>query len=261
MTDRGDALGFKAARGILSGMARLLLAEDDELLSDALSTLLQQAGHEVTAVADGQAALERALDRTPAPALEGLVLDLGLPRLDGLQVLTALRQQHPTLPVLILTARDAVESRIAGLQAGADDYLTKPFNPQELLVRVQSMLRRSRLPAFAPAQASAADPEAHPGDIQMDASTLRATVASTVIDLTPREWGLLDLLVRQSGQVVSREAVMDMWQAQPLEGSGNALASNALEVYVHRLRRKLAGTGYTLRNIRGLGYLLEQGAG
>jgi len=241
-------------------MARLLLAEDDELLRDALSTLLQQAGHQVAAVADGQTALERALSRTETHPLEGLVLDLGLPRMDGLQVLAALRQQHPTLPVLILTARDAVESRIAGLQAGADDYLTKPFNPQELLVRVQSMLRRSRLPAFTPADSGspAAAPDAT--DIQLDASTLRATVASTVIDLTPREWGLLDLLVRQSGQVVSREAVMDMWQAQPLEGSGNALASNALEVYVHRLRRKLAGTGYTLRNIRGLGYLLEQGA-
>ena len=243
-------------------MARLLLAEDDELLRDALSTLLEQAGHQVATATDGAVALDQALSGTGSLSLEGMVLDLGLPKMDGLQVLTALRQQHPTLPVLILTARDAVESRIAGLQAGADDYLTKPFNPQELLVRVQSMLRRSRLPAFAPAGATT--PQASPteaANIQLDASTLRATVASTVIDLTPREWGLLDLLVRHGGQVVSREAVMDMWLTQPLEGSGNALASNALEVYVHRLRRKLAGTGYQLRNIRGLGYLLEQGAG
>jgi DNA-binding response OmpR family regulator len=242
-------------------MARLLLAEDDELLRDALCTLLQQAGHQVLTVADGPSALAQALDRNQPQPLEGLVLDLGLPRLDGLQVLASLRQHHPTLPVLILTARDAVESRIAGLEAGADDYLTKPFDPQELLVRVHSMLRRSRLPAFAPADPAPHAPEAGATDIHMDASTLRATVANTVIDLTLREWGLLDLLVRQSGQVVSREAVLDMWQAQPLEGAGYAMASNALEVYVHRLRRKLAGTGYTLRNIRGLGYLLEQGAG
>ena len=228
-------------------MAHLLLVEDDELLRDGLSAQLTHAGHRVTTAEDGQVAL----DRLAAEPFDGVVLDLGLPRVDGLSVLRQLRQNTPALPVLILTARDGVEDRVEGLPAGADDYLTKPFNRDELLARLQSMLRRASLPAFA----ATPSPSAAPGALRLDPTLPRACLGDEVIDLTQREWVLLGLLVRHTGRVVSREDVLEAWQAEPGEAGG--VASNALEVYVHRLRRKLAGSTLNIRNIRGLGYMLE----
>ena len=230
-------------------MAHLLIVEDDELLRDGLSAQLMQAGHRIDTAVDG----EQALSRLDTEAYEGVVLDLGLPRVDGLTVLRRLRQRLPALPVLILTARDGIEDRVEGLNAGADDYLTKPFNRDELLARLQSMLRRASLPAFGPSPQVPASPPA-PGTLRLDPVLPRAWLGNEVIDLTQREWSLLDLLVRHSGQVVSREDVLAAWQSDPGEGG---VASNALEVYVHRLRRKLAGSTLNIRNIRGLGYLLE----
>src|SRR3990167_9475887 len=195
-------------------MAHLLIVEDDELLRDGLSAQLMQAGHRVATAQDGNAAL----------------------------------------PVLILTARDGIEDRVEGLNAGADDYLTKPFNRDELLARLQSMLRRASLPAFGqPSPAPA--PGSGVGNLRLDPLLPRAWLGSEAIDLTQREWVLLDLLVRHSGRVVSREDVLAAWQSEAGEGGG--VASNALEVYVHRLRRKLAGSTLNIRNIRGLGYMLE----
>ena len=230
-------------------MAHLLIVEDDELLRDGLSAQLMQAGHRIDTASDG----EQALSLLDTAAYEGVVLDLGLPRVDGLTVLRRLRQRLPALPVLILTARDGIEDRVEGLNAGADDYLTKPFNRDELLARLQSMLRRASLPAFGPSPQVPAPPPA-PGTLRLDPVLPRAWLGNEVIDLTQREWSLLDLLVRHSGQVVSREDVLAAWQSDPGEGG---VASNALEVYVHRLRRKLAGSTLNIRNIRGLGYLLE----
>lgn len=228
-------------------MAHLLIVEDDELLRDALSAQLTQAGYRVDTADDGQVALDSALGNS----FDGLVLDLGLPGLDGLEVLKRLRESQPALPVLVLTARDGIEDRVAGLNAGADDYLTKPFNGDELLARLQSMLRRAHLPAFdaaSPAPSSS-------GALRIDPKLPRAWLGDAPIDLTQREWELLALLVRCEGQVVSREDVFSAWQSESSDGA--ALASNALEVYVHRLRRKLAGARMTIRNIRGLGYMLE----
>jgi DNA-binding response OmpR family regulator len=227
-------------------MAHLLIVEDDELLRDGLSAQLTQAGHRTTTAEDG----EIALTMLATDAFDGVVLDLGLPKVDGLSVLRQLRQRMPALPVLILTARDGVEDRVEGLNAGADDYLTKPFNRDELLARLQAMLRRASLPAFGPAPLG---PGHHP--LRLDPDVPRAWLGDEVIDLTQREWALLDLLVRHSGQVVSREDVLAVWQSEPGEAGG--VASNALEVYVHRLRRKLAGSPLNIRNIRGLGYMLE----
>jgi DNA-binding response OmpR family regulator len=231
-------------------MAHLLIVEDDELLRDGLSAQLMQAGHRIDTAADG----EQALSLLEAGAFEGVVLDLGLPKVDGLTVLRRLRQRLPALPVLILTARDGIEDRVEGLNAGADDYLTKPFNRDELLARLQAMLRRASLPAFGPSPSLPASPPPAPGVLRVDPVLPRAWLGGEPIELTQREWSLLDLLVRHSGQVVSREDVLAVWQSEPGEAG---VASNALEVYVHRLRRKLAGGTLNIRNIRGLGYLLE----
>ncbi|MCB2005802.1 MAG: response regulator transcription factor [Burkholderiaceae bacterium] len=235
-------------------MAHLLIVEDDELLRDALGSLLGQAGHQVSMAPDGESALAQLHDSR----FEGVVLDLGLPRIDGLTVLQRLRVQLPTLPVLILTARDGVEDRVAGLNAGADDYLTKPFNGDELKARLQSMLRRSKLPAFGQADLSPVGAGRRPL-LRVDAGMPRAWLQDDMVELTQREWELLALLFRRQGQVVSREDVFAAWQSG--SGEAGALASNALEVYVHRLRRKLAHPALHIRNIRGLGYMMELGAG
>lgn len=230
-------------------MAQLLIAEDDELLRDALQTQLTQAGHAVAVAEDGQVAL----DMMTRSAYDALVLDLGLPKIDGLEVLRRLRERLPALPVLVLTARDGVEDRVAGLNAGADDYLTKPFSREELLARLQAILRRSRLPAYGPSPAEPVPPSDE--TLRVDPELPRAWLGNEVIDLTQREWELLDLLVRHAGRVVSRDDVLAAWQADA--GDAGGVASNALEVYVHRLRRKLSGSRLNIRNIRGLGYMLE----
>ncbi len=229
-------------------MAHLLIVEDDELLRDGLCAQLQQAGHHIATASDGALAL----DMLATQAFDGVVLDLGLPKVDGLDVLRTLRQHQAALPVLVLTARDGVEDRVAGLNAGADDYLTKPFNLDELQARLQSMLRRSALPAY---DAGTARSDTVAGPLRLDPDVPRAWIQGDAVDLTPREWVLLDLLMRHSGQVISREDVLSAWQAQP--GGTTGLASNALEVYVHRLRRKFAGSALNIRNVRGLGYMLD----
>jgi two-component system response regulator QseB len=234
-----------------SGMAHLLIVEDDELLRDGLSAQLVQAGHRITTAADGQVALARLQGET----FDGVVLDLGLPRVDGLTVLHTMRQRLPALPVLILTARDGVEDRVAGLNAGADDYLTKPFSLDELRARLQSMLRRASLPAFDGSGGATAVHSTGLGQLRLDTQLPRAWLGDEAVDLTHREWALLDLLVRHTGQVVSRDNVLAAWQADPTEPG--TVGSNTLEVYVHRLRRKLAGSTLTIRNVRGLGYMLE----
>lgn len=230
-------------------MAQLLIAEDDELLRDALQTQLTQAGHAVAVAEDGQVAL----DMMTRSAYDALVLDLGLPKVDGLEVLRRLRERLPALPVLVLTARDGVEDRVAGLNAGADDYLTKPFSREELLARLQAILRRSRLPAYGSSPVEPVPPS--DDTLRVDPELPRAWLGNEVIDLTQREWELLDLLVRHTGRVVSRDDVLAAWQADA--GDAGGVASNALEVYVHRLRRKLSGSRLNIRNIRGLGYMLE----
>ena len=157
------------------------------------------------------------------------------------------------LPVLILTARDGVDDRVHGLNAGADDYLTKPFIMVELQARLAAMLRRSRMPAFG-GSLEIGGPST--SKLRVDAVQHRAWLGDDEMELTQREWALLSLLVANAGQVVSREDVLNAWQSEPGDASGG-VASNALEVYVHRLRRKLADSGLGIRNVRGLGYLLE----
>jgi DNA-binding response OmpR family regulator len=238
-------------------MTTILIAEDDELLLDALTGQLRQLGHEVCSARrwkDAAKELER-------QAVDGIILDLGLPGGDGLNLLSWARERFPGLPVLILTARDGVDDRVRGLNAGADDYMTKPFNMDELHARLHSMLRRARLPAYTLATA---DPGRHTsiGGLQLDHQKQKASLANDTLELTQREWELLELLVNRSGEVVTREDVLASWRALPQE-LGQAVAplnSNALEVYVHRLRKKLEPSSLKIRNIRGLGYMLEKPA-
>ena len=230
-------------------MSSLLIIEDDELLRDGLCAQLAQAGHSITAAADGEAA--QAL--LEAQRFDGVVLDLGLPKISGMELLRWLRKRLPALPVLILTARDGVEDRVQGLNAGADDYLTKPFNMAELQARLGALLRRARLPAFGGSLELASGHSQRP--LRVDATLPQAWLGDEALELTQREWALLSLLVTQAGRVVSREDVLETWQSDP--GEPGALASNALEVYIHRLRRKLVDSGLNIRNVRGLGYMLE----
>ena len=244
---------------------RLLLVEDDRMIGSSLRAVLQAEGHAVDWLRD----VASARTALTTDRFDLVLLDLGLPAsttqpegADGLSLLRELRARRDATPVIVITARDGPEAHILGLDSGADDYLTKPFNMEELLARLQSMLRRANLPAsgatLAPMPAPAPSEPAGVQRLAMDTDQLRAWLGTTPIDLTPREWALLSLLLRQQGQVVSREAVLVTWQAQPNEPNATgALASNALEVYVHRLRRKLAGSAYGIRNIRGLGYLLD----
>lgn len=237
-------------------MAYLLIVEDDELLRDGLCAQCARAGYAVHSASDGAAA--QAL--LESVRFDAVILDLGLPVLDGLSLLRWIRQRLAALPVLVLTARDGVEDRVDGLNAGADDYLTKPFDMAELLARLQAMLRRSRLPAFGGSLEIhlPANSERPAQRLRLDPQLPLGWLNDEVIELTQREWSLLTLLVKNLGRVVGREDVLAVWQATPAEGTGG---SNALEVYVHRLRRKLQDSGLNIRNVRGLGYLLEMPGG
>jgi DNA-binding response OmpR family regulator len=230
-------------------MSSLLIIEDDELLRDGLCAQLAQIGHTVCAAADGEMG-QRLLDER---RFDGVLLDLGLPKISGMELLHWIRKRLPALPVLILTARDGIEDRVLGLNAGADDYLTKPFVMVELQARLGSLLRRASLPAFAGSLEVGSPLTAR--KLRVDARLPQAWLGDEALELTQREWALLSLLVTHAGQVVSRENVLETWQSDPIEPG--AVASNALEVYIHRLRRKLADSGLNIRNVRGLGYMLE----
>ncbi|WP_296443519.1 response regulator transcription factor [Rhodoferax sp. UBA5149] len=231
-------------------MSNLLIVEDDELLRDALSAQLTQAGHTLLSAADG----EKAQTLLESNRFDGVILDLGLPKVSGMEVLRWIRRRLPALPVLVLTARDGVDDRVQGLNAGADDYLTKPFSMAELQARLGAMLRRARLPAFGGSLELTADSHQR---LRVDATLPQAWLGDEALELTQREWALLSLLVTHAGQVVSREDVLETWQSEPGDG---AVVTNALEVYIHRLRRKLADSGLNIRNVRGLGYMLESAA-
>jgi two-component system, OmpR family, response regulator len=221
---------------------KLLLAEDDAILADALGVSLTKAGFEVEVAANGAVAEYLLLRQN----FDLGVLDLGLPMVDGLTVLKRVRAAKPALPMLVLTALDGLEHRVAGLNAGADDYLAKPFDFPELEARIRALLRRSRGGAGAAQQF---------GRLLFDRDARRATIDATAIELSPREWLLLDLLLTRRDKVVTKAAIADGWAVDRSES-----APGSIEVYIHRLRRKLEGSGLAIRTVRGLGYLLEADA-
>lgn len=217
---------------------RLLLVEDDASLGDGIRVGLRQAGYTVDWLKDGRAA-QLALE-TESYAL--VVLDLGLPRLSGLDLLKWLRNAGKELPVLILTARDTVQDRVAGLDGGADDYLVKPFDLDELAARIRALLRR---------HSGRAVPLLQHGELILDPAAHRVTLAGQAVELSPREFTVLQVLLENRGRVHSREQL-----EQALYGWGGEVESNALEVHIHHLRRKLGSQ--LIRNIRGVGYVIEK---
>jgi len=224
---------------------KLLLAEDDSILADALTASLQASGFDVQ-VADNGAVAEFLLLRED---FDIGVLDLGLPHVDGLTVLKRVRIAKPGLPMMVLTALDGLEQRVAGLNAGADDYLTKPFDFPELEARIRALLRRSQgSQGIASVQVA--------GKLRFDREARRASIDKAPMELSPREWTLLDLLMTQRDHVVTKEQIVQSWTPDPNEQS-----LGSIEVYIHRLRRKLEGSEVSIRTVRGLGYLLEAQAG
>ena len=220
---------------------RILLAEDDPLLGDGLRAGLRQQGFQVDWVRDGEAA-ERELR---SGAYAAAVLDLGLPLKDGLDVLGALRRAGVTLPVLVLTARDAVPDRVRGLDVGADDYVVKPVDLDELAARLRALVRRAH--GVAQQQLAAQD-------VVLDPAARTVTRGGEPVVLSTREFDLLHALLLNAGRVLSREQL-----EQHLYAWGRDVESNAVEVHVHHLRRKL-GAGL-IQTVRGVGYLLPREAG
>jgi len=217
---------------------RILLAEDDPLLGDGLRAGLRQLGLRVDWVRDGEAA-ERELRAQPYAAA---VLDLGLPLKDGMEVLAALRRAGVTLPVLVLTARDALPDRIRGLDGGADDYVLKPVDLNELAARLRALVRRAHGQAQERLSAQ---------DIVLDPAGRAVTQAGLAVALSAREFDLLHALLLNAGRVLSREQL-----EQHLYSWGQEVESNAIEVHVHHLRRKLGST--LIQTVRGVGYVLTR---
>jgi len=218
----------------------VLVVEDDEAIAQVLQRSLRLEGYEVKIAADGMTALDDAHSFLP----DLVILDLGLPELDGIEVAKRLRQ-HDDVPILVLTARDAVEARVQGLDSGADDYLVKPFERQELLARLRALLRR-RPPRGQAALAV--------GDLKLNPDTHEVSRADRRIDLTQREFELLEYLMRNERIVISRQRLLDeVWGYDPFS------MTNTIEVFVSNLRRKLEAGGEPrlLHTIRGAGYVLR----
>jgi two-component system response regulator QseB len=218
---------------------RILLVEDDPMIGEAVRDGLKLEGFTVDWVRDGKAA-DVALDTGDfAVAL----LDLGLPQKGGLEILKTLRARKHAIPVLVITARDTVKDRVAGLDAGADDYLVKPFDLDELAARVRALIRRS---------AGRPEPIVEHGPITINPATREVTVRGNAVSLSAREYALLAALTERPGIVLSRSQLEDR-----LYGWGEEVGSNAVEVHIHNLRRKLGED--VIRNVRGVGYTIPTG--
>lgn len=213
---------------------RVLLVEDDGMIGESLRTALRQSGFAVDWVRDGEAA-----DATLASErFDVVLLDLGLPRRDGLDLLRAVRGRGDRTPVIVLSARDALASRVGGLDAGADDYLLKPFELDELLARMRAVRRRHD---------GRADSAVQVGDVVLDAATKQVSRAGVLVPLSGREWALLEALMARPGAILSRAQLEDR-----LYGWGEQIDSNAISVFIHQLRRKL-GDDF-IQTVRGVGY-------
>ena len=224
---------------------RVLVVEDEQKVANALREGLEGERYDVVVERTGEAAFFR----LNTEDFDAILLDLGLPGRDGLQILKAVRERGMKTPVLVLTARDSVQDRVAGLDSGADDYMVKPFAFAELVARIRALVRRGR---------SAESPRLAAGDLDMDLITRKVTRAARPIELTVREFELLEYLLRHQGQVVSRETLArDVWQ----ETARSTPLDNVIDVHIARLRRKVDVDHPVklIHTVRGVGFMLREG--
>ena len=219
---------------------RILLVEDDRMIAEGVRKALRGEGFAVDWVEDGEAALSAASSQP----YDLVLLDLGLPKRDGLDVLRTLRARGHALPVLIVTARDAVADRVKGLDAGADDYLVKPFDLDELGARMRALIRR---------HAGRGESLVRHGDLTLDPVGHQVTLAGAPVSLSAREFALLEALMARPGAVLSKSQL-----EEKIYGWGEEIGSNTVEVYIHSLRKKLGAD--LIRNVRGLGYMVAKDA-
>ncbi|MGO9446034.1 MAG: response regulator [Thiobacillaceae bacterium] len=237
-------MSFNLLTRIPTNPMRILLTEDDVALAELLTRACKQEGYNVDWVCDGVAA-ELALT---TETYDALLLDLGIPRMDGLEVLKRLRKRGSHLPVMILTAREAIADRVAGLDSGADDYLPKPFAIAELQARLRALLRRH--------QGGSASSVLVLDKLRYDTATKQVFLDRDEVELSSREREVLASLLHKAGKIVSKQALttaLSSWDV--------TVGSNAVEVYIHRLRKKLEPQGITIRTVRGLGYMLVSSDG
>jgi len=222
--------------------AHILVVDDDPRITDLLRRVLAYEGYSVVSAASGKEALNRTLERPP----DLIVLDIMIPGLDGLEVARRLRAAGDNVPILMLTARDAVSDRVKGLETGADDYLVKPFAPEELVARVKALLRRNQEERHEILRYT---------DVELDTGTRVAHRGVREIDLSPTEYELLALFLRRPRQVLTREIILDRVWGMDFEGS-----SNVMEVYIGYLRAKLEAEGEPrlIHTVRGVGYVLKE---
>lgn len=217
---------------------RVLLIEDDAMIAQGLQTALRQGGFAVDWMRDGKSAAAA----LQAPVFDVVLLDLGLPDRDGIDVLRELRRRGDATPVIILTARDEIQHRIAGLDAGADDYIVKPFDLDEVTARMRSVLRRS---------AGRGDPSIHHGELRLDPVARTVERNKIPVAVSAHEFAVLEALLQRPGAVLSRAQLEDR-----LYGWDEQIGSNAIEVYIHGLRRKLGSDA--IRTLRGVGYFVPK---
>jgi len=220
----------------------ILLIEDDAVLADGLIHTLSGSGYVVTVATTGCYAQQL----LTAQDFDLIVLDLGLPDMDGLELLRKIRQRKLPLPIMILTARDSVNDRITGIEQGADDYMSKPFDLKELEARIHALIRRCY---------GGFNDVIVLGKLTLEPRNHRLSVDGQPLALSAREYGVLEILLLQAGKVVSKDRI-----AQRLAADDDALTDNAVEIYIHRLRKRLESYGVLIRTVRGLGYLLEASA-
>jgi two-component system response regulator MprA len=222
--------------------AHILVVDDDPRITDLLRRILAYEGYSVAIAASGSEALDRSLERPP----DLVVLDIMLPGLDGLEVAQRLRAAGDNVPILMLTARDTVADRVKGLETGADDYLVKPFAPEELVARVKALLRRSQEEQYEVLRYA---------DVELDTGTRIAHRGAREIELSPTEYELLLLFMKRPRQVLTREIILDRVWGMDFEGS-----SNVMEVYVGYLRTKLESKGEPrlIHTVRGVGYVFKE---
>lgn len=218
---------------------RVLLVEDDSALADGLTRTLRASGYAVDHASTGEIALRAAAEEK----FDLIVLDIGLPGIDGFEVLERLRRSNQHGSIMMLTARDAEEDRVRGLDLGADDYVVKPFSLPELEARVRALIRRSQ---------AVHSPVLNFGRLKLDTVAKRARIDGDDVELTPREWSVLEYLLTHAGQVISKDQML-----QALCSWDASLTHNTIEVYVSRIRAKLEKADIGIRTVRGFGYLVE----